>query len=494
MSHPTQLSKYAINQVIGEGAMGVVYKATDTVLRRTVAIKTLRRSLGEPGSGPLLARFRNEAQAAARLMHHNIVAVHDYGEHEHEPYIVMEYVQGSTLKEPLRRGMRFEDADIVALMCQLLDGLHYAHEQGVWHRDIKPANLLWTPDGRLKIVDFGIARIATMGLSQVSSTIGTPGHMAPEQYAGEQVDRRVDIFAAGVLLYILLAQRPPFVGNNENVMFQTLSSDPLPPSRVHSSRRPQWFDPLVAKAMAKRPDDRFATALEFKQALSAQAARALGMPALAGAVEAGSAFFGSAMHGRHAGLAEGDFGDTLAQGASGTADLEPATRPMPAPPSTPPLPTAAFETETLQMLEAELAHALGPMARILVQRAARSTSDFGALLRTLAEQIDTEAGRDQFLQRTRTRTSAFGTLGSGGAAVASRRRATDDTLLGDQVMQVAERALAQSLGPIARVIVSRAAARASSRDEFFRLLAEHVDDEDERALLLRALQRGAGPR
>ena len=480
MSHPTQLSKYAINQVIGEGAMGVVYKATDTVLRRTVAIKTLRRSLGEPGSGPLLARFRNEAQAAARLMHHNIVAVHDYGEHEHEPYIVMEYVQGSTLKEPLRRGMRFEDADIVALMCQLLDGLHYAHEQGVWHRDIKPANLLWTPDGRLKIVDFGIARIATMGLSQVSSTIGTPGHMAPEQYAGEQVDRRVDIFAAGVLLYILLAQRPPFVGNNENVMFQTLSSEPLPPSRVHGSHRPQWFDPVVARAMAKRPDDRFATAMEFKHALMAQASRALGLPPIAARLEAGSSFI------------ELQSAPTLPDPRAsdwqrGTFALDTRPQPAAARPS-------QWHSETLQMLESELAQSIGPLARVLVQRAARSTGDLMSLRQALAEQIDTEAGRDQFLQRTRSRASSFGTLGSGGAAVTTRRRAADDTLLGDQVMRVAELALTQHVGPVARVIVSRAAARASSRDEFFRLLAQHVEDEDEREELMRTLESSSAGR
>jgi len=453
--HPTQLSKYTINQVIGEGAMGVVYKATDTVLRRTVAIKTLRRPLGDPGGAALLARFRNEAQAAARLMHHNIVAVHDYGEHEHEPYIVMEYVQGSTLKEPLRRGMRFEDLDIVALMCQLLDGLHYAHEQGVWHRDIKPANLLWTNDGRLKIADFGIARIATMGLTQVSSTIGTPGHMAPEQYAGEQVDRRVDVFAAGVLLYTLLARRPPFVGSNENVMFQTLSSDPLPPSRVHGSQRPAWFDPLVAKAMAKRPDDRFATALEFKQALTAQASPALGLPAFASSVEAGTGFAG--------------------------LDEAPSQPTLPAP--------SQWHAQTLQMLESELAHSVGPLARVLVRRASRSTTDLDALRLRLAEQIDSEAGRDQFLQRTRTRPSAFGTLGSGGAAVAARPRASDDTLVDDQVMRVAEQTLARHLGPIARVIVSRAGARASSRDEFYRLMGRHIDDEIEREAFLLALER-----
>jgi serine/threonine-protein kinase len=252
---------------------------------------------------------------------------------------------------------------------------------------------------------------------------------------------------------------------------------------VHGSHRPQWFDPVVARAMAKRPDDRFATALEFKHALMAQASQALGLPPIAAMVEAGSSFIelqGAAT------LPDPRASDWQ----RGTFAL--GTQPKPARPaaSTP----SHWHSETLQMLESELAQSIGPLARVLVQRAARSTSDLMSLRQSLAEQIDTEAGRDQFLQRTRSRASSFGTLGSGGGAVVARRRAADDTLLGDQVMRVAELALTQHVGPVARIIVSRAASRASSRDEFFRLLAQHVDDEDEREELMRTLESSSAGR
>jgi serine/threonine-protein kinase len=453
MNHPTQLGKYAISEVIGEGAMGVVYKATDTVLRRTVAIKMLRRRLIEQGGGaPRQARFRNEAQAAARLMHPNIVTVHDYGEHELEPYIVMEYVDGTTLKEPLRNRVRHSDDEVIGLMCQLLDGLHFAHEQGVWHRDVKPANLLMTSSGRLKIADFGIARIATMGLTQLSSSIGTPGHMAPEQYAGEQVDRRVDIFAAGVLLYQLLTQRAPFGGSNENVMFQTLNSDPLPPSRVHGSGRPAWFDAVVARAMAKRPEDRFATALDFEAALRSP-------------------------------------------GGAATAP-DPVEVPPPAAashtPDTAPLPLeTAWDPSTLTQLEEELAQAIGPMAGVLVRRALRTSPDLDNLRTTLASHIDEPLERDTFMRRTRPR--AGGTTATRTQPSASRTHSGDDTLLGERVVRQAETELARYLGPIAKVVVGRAASKAQSRDEFFELLTRQLGSEVDREQLLHALQRLGRP-
>jgi serine/threonine-protein kinase len=263
-------------------------------------------------------------------------------------------------------------------------------------------------------------------------------------------------------------------------MFQTLSSEPLPPSRVHGSHRPQWFDPVVARAMAKRPDDRFATAMEFKHALMAQASEALGLPPIAARVEAGSSFI------------ELQSAPTLPDGRA--SDWQRGTFALGTQPQRAPVRPSQWHAETLQMLESELAQSIGPLARVLVQRAARSTGDLMSLRQTLAEQIDTEAGRDQFLQRTRSRASSFGTLGSGGAAVTTRRRAADDTLLGDQVMRVAELALTQHVGPVARVIVSRAASRAASRDEFFKLLAQHVEDEDEREELLRTLESSSAGR
>ena len=200
----TRLGKYEITEVLGKGAMGIVYKAFDPNIRRTVAIKTIRKELiDDDHAGQMIARFRNEAQAAGRLSHPGIVAVYDYGEDDALSYIAMEYVQGNPLREYFNRKTQFAERDIVSIMVQLLDALAYSHEQGVVHRDIKPANLIVMTNGKLKVADFGIARIDSSSLTQIGSVMGTPGYMAPEQYAGDSIDWRADIFSAGVVLYPL---------------------------------------------------------------------------------------------------------------------------------------------------------------------------------------------------------------------------------------------------------------------------------------------------
>ncbi|MBK9575233.1 MAG: serine/threonine protein kinase [Rhodoferax sp.] len=212
MKHPDHLGKYAITGLLGEGAMGVVYKGYDPGIGRQVAIKTIRKSLSEDRSteDALSERFRNEARAVGRLNHPGIVAIYDLGEHEDNAFIAMEFVEGRDLSQILAATPNLPEPVILRVMHQLLDALEYAHSQGVWHRDIKPANLIITSAGQLKVTDFGIARIESAALTQVTSTIGTPGYMAPEQYIGESFDHRVDIFAAGVLLYRMLAGQPPF--------------------------------------------------------------------------------------------------------------------------------------------------------------------------------------------------------------------------------------------------------------------------------------------
>ncbi|AKJ27836.1 serine/threonine-protein kinase [Caldimonas brevitalea] len=463
MSHPQQLGKYLITGLVGEGAMGIVYRGLDPVIKRTVAIKMLRQRLIEQGAAgaSLAARFRNEAQAAGRLMHSGIVAVHDYGEDALGPYIVMEYVEGATLRDHLRQQRRFDDAEIVGLMGQLLDALHYAHEQGVWHRDIKPANLILTPAGRLKVADFGIARIETVGLTQVSSSIGTPGHMAPEQYTGDQVDRRADIFACGVLLYQLLTARSPFGGSNENVMFQTLNSDPMPPSRVSSAERPGWFDALVATAMAKRPEDRYPTALLFKQALLSRGRAVLDIEMPVTQVPPPPPRF-------------------VATPANETAE------PGSAHPSS--ASGSRWNPDTLSRFESELALMLGPLARVLVRRAAKESTDVASLRTRLAAELTTAGERDSFLRRTEgTPVAAGGTFGSQGSGGATRRH--DDTLIGENVVRRAERALAHHVGPIARVLTAQAAAQAQSRQDFFARLLDHVETDAGRHQLRQALQQ-----
>jgi serine/threonine protein kinase len=269
VSAPARLGKYEIVEVLGTGAMGVVYRGFDPGIRRTVAIKTIRRELlaGDRSAGALLARFRNEARAAGRLSHPGIVAVHDYGEDAEVAYIAMEFVEGNSLREYFNRGVMFSERDAVSIMSQLLEALGHAHERRVWHRDIKPANLILMMNGRLKVADFGIARIEASDLTHTGAVMGSPGYMAPEQYAAREIDHRADLFAAGVVFYQLLTGARPFVGTQEQIAYAVCHSEPLKPSAAAPGRRLERFDDSLAKALAKKPEERYQTADAFLAAI-----------------------------------------------------------------------------------------------------------------------------------------------------------------------------------------------------------------------------------
>jgi len=271
MTTPDHLGKYQITAVLGQGAMGVVYKGFDPGIRRTVAIKTIRRELveGERAAAAMLARFRNEAQAAGKLSHPGIVAVYDYGEDDAVAYIAMEYVEGNSLREYIGRGTRFAERDAVSIMSQLLEALAHAHERRVWHRDIKPGNVIVMRNGRVKVADFGIARIEASELTQTGVMMGSPGYMAPEQYAAAQIDHRADLFAAGVVFYQLVTGAKPFVGTTEQVSYATCHTEPLRPSLADPGKGWERYDPIIAKALSKKPEDRFQSAEAFRAAVLA---------------------------------------------------------------------------------------------------------------------------------------------------------------------------------------------------------------------------------
>jgi tRNA A-37 threonylcarbamoyl transferase component Bud32 len=266
MAQPERLGKYDIVEVLGKGAMGVVFKGFDPDIDRTVAIKTVRKELieEEDRAGMALARFKNEARAAGRLSHTGIVAVYDYGESGSIAYIAMEFVQGNSLREYFNRGTRFAERDAISVMVQLLDALQHAHDQGVWHRDIKPANMIIMTSGKVKIADFGIARIDTSTLTQTGVVMGSPGYMAPEQYAGGKVDRRADLFAAGVVMYQLLTGARPFAGSVESIPYKICHVEPPLPSEAEPDRGWERYNAVITRALAKKPEDRFQTADEFR--------------------------------------------------------------------------------------------------------------------------------------------------------------------------------------------------------------------------------------
>lgn len=274
---PQRIGRYEIRRTLGTGAMGVVFEAWDPAHARRVALKTMRRAApgANAGDGALLDRFRREAQTAGQLAHPNVVAAYEYGEDAESgrAFIAMEYVEGEELKRAFERNARFPLADVERIMTQLLAALEEAHAHGVVHRDVKPANVFMLPDGGVKIGDFGIARIDSSELTQVGSVLGTPSYMSPEQFMGQTVDGRSDLFAAGVILYQLLTGEKPFTGKLATIMQQVLKDPPRPPS-AHDPRLPAAFDALLAKALAKRPADRFQNARAFAAAVRAAVAAA----------------------------------------------------------------------------------------------------------------------------------------------------------------------------------------------------------------------------
>ncbi|HLJ06662.1 MAG TPA: protein kinase [Acetobacteraceae bacterium] len=264
------LGKYEIKRPLGRGAMGTVYEGWDPIIARRVAIKTVKlpENADDPETEEALARFRREAQAAGRLIHPNIVGVFDYGETNDVAYIVMEFVDGPPLKNLLDKQERFALPDVVRVMEDLLTGLQFSHERGVVHRDIKPANVMLTSAGQAKIADFGIARIESSSMTQAGTLLGTPAYMSPEQFMGQVVDARSDIYSSGVLLYQLLTGERPFEGGLSAIMHKALNTEPPWPSQL-SVTAPPAFDVVVKRAMAKRPEERYASATAFLEAVRA---------------------------------------------------------------------------------------------------------------------------------------------------------------------------------------------------------------------------------
>jgi serine/threonine-protein kinase len=267
MSEITKLGKFQIRRELGKGAMGVVYEGHDPMIDRVVALKTIRaENLQGEDAQEQLARFRREAQAAGRLTHPNIVGIYDFGEDAGTYFIAMEFVKGRELQSYLEASERFAMHDIVRIMGQLLEALDYSHRHGVVHRDIKPSNIIILPDGTAKVADFGIARVESSNLTQAGMVLGTPSYMSPEQFMGQTVDGRSDLFSAGVILYQLLTGEKPFTGSVTTIMHKVLQEDPLPPSKLNV-QVPRAFDAVIRKALAKRPDERYQAAREFLDAI-----------------------------------------------------------------------------------------------------------------------------------------------------------------------------------------------------------------------------------
>jgi serine/threonine-protein kinase len=265
-----QLGRYNIIGELGQGAMGTVYKAVDPLIDRVVAIKTINLSLALDEKDEYESRFYQEAKAAGRLSHPNIVTIYDVGKTDDIAYIAMEFLQGRELRNVLNDGKRMSVEQVINIVAQVAQGLAYAHEHGIVHRDVKPSNIMIVRDGHVKITDFGIARMASAAVrTQTGMVLGSPKYMSPEQVVGKLTDQRSDIFSLGVMLYEMLTGQAPFAGENINaIMYQTLNSVPPPPSTL-SPAVPEMLNFIVAKALAKKLEHRYQDAKEFASDLYA---------------------------------------------------------------------------------------------------------------------------------------------------------------------------------------------------------------------------------
>ena len=419
--------------------MGMIYAAHDPVIDRKVAIKLIRADLlGGADKADFVARFQREARSAGRCTHPNIVAIYDFAVHEGNPYLAMEYVEAGNLGQALASVGRFPPAEAVAIAGQVLDALACAHGLGIVHRDVKPANILLPANGQVKMTDFGIARLDNAELTQAGSVIGTPSYMSPEQCRGETVDARSDLFSTGVVLFEMLTGARPFAGRTIAEITYHLLNDSPADLREKLAGVPAALAAVIERALAKQPVDRFASAAEMAAALR-----------------------------------------------------EPAQPPPPAddrtvvqPRAT--APAAAFAEETLSTIERKLAQHVGPIARHLVQSAARRAGSLDELCEALGQRIERPEERTQF------RNDVLGTQTSAPPAEVPGTRtnapAVGRAVVGADEMRRAEQGLVRHVGPIARILVKRASTAAASADEFWQLLAGHIGTEADRRAFLRGRQ------
>jgi eukaryotic-like serine/threonine-protein kinase len=452
MADPERIGKYVIQGVLGKGAMGVVYKAFDPLIERIVAVKTVRKDLVDPDLAvQVMARFQNEAKAAGRLLHPNIVSVYEYAEDEVNAFIAMEYVEGTGLREYLNRKASFDVGQIVAIVSQLLLALDFAHERGVVHRDVKPANLILTSGGALKVADFGIARIDTSNLTNAGMVMGTPSYMSPEQCQGKEVDRRSDLYSTGVVLYELLTGEKPFTGSIEAIAFKICYEDPRPPSEISKLDISPALDAIVTTALAKDPGTRFQNAKAFNRALRLAL----------------------------------DPDINIKRGTQDATEINLAAVSLQA------QATPVWDDTTLHTIERQLANFVGPMARVMVKRAAAKSRDTSELYTLLSESISDPDVRKQFIAGMAGATAerlAENQTGSGAqGTVAPQLRSLGGTeslapLDPDFVVQTTSR-LTVYLGPIAKVVARKAAQQSANRQEFVQSVASHLGAQERGAFL-----------
>ena len=459
---PTAIGRFRIEALLGRGAMGVVYRAHDPDIDRTVAIKLIRADLLDGDSREqYLTRFRNEAKVAGRCVHPNIVGVHDFAVHEGNPYLVMEYVDGVDLGRAFGRGVTAPVVAVVRIALQVLDALAYAHGFGIVHRDIKPANILLTAGSDLaafniKVTDFGISRLTLFEFTQSTSLVGTPSYMSPEQCRGGQIDLRCDLFSLGCVLYELLTGERAFGGESYPEILYKLTHTPHRP--LHQARPDvdQGLADIIDRALAKRPEDRFADARAMAAAI-----RLLSSAAAPGASEAAAAHDGEPATIVRPFARGRPSGGGPATGAVTGSDL------------------GRLDGSSLNTIERQLAHHLGPMAGYHLRRALRDARSADEFCQRLTDLLPQESQRIPFRGTLELAFAGREFRSTPAPTAALPPAAPGPEISADSVERVT-RALAQVMGPIAARLVARARAKAATPAELETLCADMIDRPGER--------------
>src|SRR5215467_10966361 len=443
--HPDRIGKYRIEHVVGRGAVGIVYKGYDEHIDRAVAIKALQPQIlaDLADNAETLKRFAAEVRSAGRCLHPNIVTVFDYLEQDNAPYIVMEYVPAGTLEVVIKSGANLPVRQVSEIMGQLLLALEHAHAKGIIHRDIKPGNILCNGPTSIKIADFGIAQINTLDLTRTGrfALLGTPNYMAPERFIGRPDDARGDLYSAGMVLFQLLTGQLPFTASDTHELIHRRLNEPPPPARSIRPGLSAVWEGVIQRSLARNPDDRFQSAREFLEAVR-------------GALKADNSDTAPS-------LDLTVFSTEIPKAStSKSTNQSMAERLMP---------------ETLAQLERTLARSLGPIARILVKRAAGETMDAQQLLTALSQPLKSE--REVTLFRKHAEKVL---LEDGGVAAVQLAEA----IWPAEIAGITS-ALLPFIGPIAKPLVARIARTAVGSDDFYVRLAKELTKQEEKDVLMR---------
>jgi eukaryotic-like serine/threonine-protein kinase len=505
MERPSSIGRYKIKRWLTAGAMGDIYEAHDPLIERPIALKILRRELLERGDAEgWLQRFRHEARAAGRLLHPNIVTLLDYGEEDGLPFLAMEYIEGEALDARLRRDGHLSRPAATMLITQVLNALEFAHVNQVVHRDVKPSNILLAKTGSVKVADFGIAHIEASDLTTEGDVLGTPSYMAPEQLLGKAVDHRADQFAAAAVFFEVLTGEKPFQGKSlAESLLNMEKRGPTDICALNGEVSPALRQ-VISKALSYECDDRYPSTAEFSLAITEAAAMA-GAPAVPAPPPDETVFAPrpptASPPGKPPEAAPAD--SSLAPPTSASQASVPEIAPPPSAASaTVPAPdpveqsaeTAPLAIELLSEVERDLTTFIGPMAKIAVRRAAKTTFDLVGLYQSLAGYIDGQSDRDTFIKNGLRRNAMVGGSPTGGApgrpleqTGSTGQNSMSLTIAPDALRQI-EADLTAYIGPIAPIVLRQVLSKSSSVANLYRDLANYIPDANDRDNFLNSRQ------